>query len=89
MGVGLYRDGGTPEFGLNFAGDCGGELVSMNWCGFKVSPPGELVCAVVSEALRQNASGARQRLFCFQKAGDTGMKCVQVVRELMWVKVRQ
>lgn len=87
--LGLDRDGGTPEFGLNFAGDCGGELVSMNWCGPRVLVPGEFACAVVSEALRQKASGAMPRLFCFQKAGDTGMECVQVLRELLRVKIRQ
>jgi len=29
-GMGLYRDGGTPESGLNFAGEVGGELLVMN-----------------------------------------------------------
>jgi len=29
-GLGLYRDGGTPKSGLNFAGDAGGELLVMN-----------------------------------------------------------
>jgi len=29
-GFGLYRDGGTPKSGLNFAGDAGGELLVMN-----------------------------------------------------------
>jgi hypothetical protein len=29
-GMGLYRDGGTPKSGLNFAGEVGGELLVMN-----------------------------------------------------------
>jgi len=52
--VGLYRDGGTPKSGLNFDGDCGGELVVINWCGLSAFVSGaEAVCAPTSVALKQ------------------------------------
>ena len=47
----------------------------------------EFVCAITSEALRLNVSSKTLLLFIFQKAGDTGMECVQVFGELIRVKI--